>query len=242
MYEGNLFWTGCIYIYIHMNIHDIPSLKLTARTWKWMLRRWSFPFKDGLFQLRKCEFEGGYTYHCIYTWIFQACKICAFSPKKPPKKHKFYIYMEDPGILYIYSCRNYPACWTAPTFFQAKALGAKKNRMGFFGSGDWMLMNFCGVHHKDLLKWENRAPKDWQVAFVPWWWFRVSPIFIGLFQVMKWQTLFFGDTDWIPPFLEDHSNVGSWEIDGFFLSKENETDIDKEFWGLHPLNMLKVIF
>ena len=27
------------------------------------------------------------------------------------------------------------------------------------------------------LPWENRAPKDWKVAFVPWGWFGVSPIF-----------------------------------------------------------------
>ena len=33
-----------------------------------------------------------------------------------------------------------------------------------------------GVHHKNLFTWENRAPKDWQVAFVPWW-CRVSPFF-----------------------------------------------------------------
>ena len=33
-----------------------------------------------------------------------------------------------------------------------------------------------GVHHKNLVTWENRAPKDWQVAFVPWW-CRVSPVF-----------------------------------------------------------------
>ena len=40
-----------------------------------------------------------------YTWIFQVCKICAFSPKKPTKKQKFYIYgrsrytslVESPG-------------------------------------------------------------------------------------------------------------------------------------------------
>ena len=28
-----------------------------------------------------------------------------------------------------------------------------------------------GVHHKNLVTWENWAPKDWQVAFVPWWFF-----------------------------------------------------------------------
>ena len=28
------------------------------------------------------------------------------------------------------------------------------------------------VHHKNQpLHGKNRAPKDWQVAFVPWWWF-----------------------------------------------------------------------
>ena len=27
-----------------------------------------------------------------YTWIFQACKICAFSPEKATKRHKFYVF------------------------------------------------------------------------------------------------------------------------------------------------------
>ena len=53
-----------------------------------------------------------------------------------------------------------------------------------------------GVHHKDLVTWENRAPKDWQVA---------SPLvmqgfsnFLGLFQVImanpvnfRWFHVFF---------------------------------------------------
>ena len=52
---------------------------------------------------------------------------------------------------------------------------------------------------------------------------------------------FLGIQIWIPPFLEDHSNVdGSWEIDGFFFKAKNESDIDKESLGLHPLNMLKL--
>ena len=33
----------------------------------------------------------------LHTWIFQVCKICAFSPKKPTKNINF-TYMEDPGI------------------------------------------------------------------------------------------------------------------------------------------------
>ena len=45
--------------------------------------------------------------YCVktYTWIFQVCKICAFSPKKPTKKHKFYIYGRSRYIyIYTYMC------------------------------------------------------------------------------------------------------------------------------------------
>ena len=44
-----------------------------------------------------------------YTWIFQVCKICAFSPKKPTKRQKFYIYgrsrydLNNPFLLKHYS-------------------------------------------------------------------------------------------------------------------------------------------
>ncbi len=34
-------------------------------------------------------FLGGF--QICHTWIFQVCKICAFSPKKPTKRQKFYI-------------------------------------------------------------------------------------------------------------------------------------------------------
>ena len=52
---------------------------------------------------------------------------------------------------------------------------------GNFGRGELSirhgnLRGTNGVRHKNLVTWENRAPKDWQVAFVPWW-CRVSPIF-----------------------------------------------------------------
>ena len=37
--------------------------------------------------------------------------------------------------------------------------------------------SFCGVRHKNR-KWHGKIrPKVWQVAFVPWWWFRVSHFF-----------------------------------------------------------------
>ena len=34
-----------------------------------------------------------------------------------------------------------------------------------------------GVHHKNLVTWENRAPKNWQVALVPWWCFGFLQVF-----------------------------------------------------------------
>ena len=47
----------------------------------------------------------------------------------------------------------------------------------FFG------VNLRGIHHKNRkypkVTWENRAPKDWQVAFVPWWWFGFLCYFLG---------------------------------------------------------------
>ena len=36
-------------------------------------------------------------------------------------------------------------------------------------------------YHQQPWKWENRAPKNWQVNQVLWW-CRISPIFLGLFQ------------------------------------------------------------
>ena len=50
----------------------------------------------------------------------------------------------------------------------------------------FLLSHLSGeTHHKNQPKvtWENRAPKDWQVGIV-FWWCRVSPIVLGLFQVI----------------------------------------------------------
>ena len=65
-----------------------------------------------------------------------------------------------------------------------KATSGKKHTARW--NTHWGLKSWgYGVHHKNRPKvtWENRAPKDWQVAFVSWW-CRVSPIFLGLFQVI----------------------------------------------------------
>ena len=48
-----------------------------------------------------------------YTWIFQVCKICAFSPKKSTKRQKFYIsgrsrYDTNPNFMH-YLLRNQKA-------------------------------------------------------------------------------------------------------------------------------------
>ena len=65
-----------------------------------------------------------------------------------------------------------------PSFF----CPSRRTPKGFF-HGSWS-------GSKNLVTWEYRAPKDWQVAFVPWWWFRVSTLFFReTFQLMKWQTL-----------------------------------------------------
>ena len=51
---------------------------------------------------------------------------------------------------------------------------------------------------------ENRAPKDWQVAFVPWWWFGFQPYFLGKFFRWLWQTLLLRRSE----FLAFNSSVG----------------------------------
>ena len=46
------------------------------------------------------------------TWIFQVCKICAFSPKKPTKKQKIYIYGRSknvPSFLWEVLLREFEA-------------------------------------------------------------------------------------------------------------------------------------
>ena len=56
----------------------------------------------------------------------------------------------------------------------------------------WALCHLDGgPHHKNRkLPWENEKPKDWQVAFVPWWCFGFQTYFFrGISQVMKRQTL-----------------------------------------------------
>ena len=73
-------------------------------------------------------------------------------------------------------------------------------------------------HHGDpplrtcTLPWENRAPKNWQVAFVPWW-CRVFPTFLGQrFRWWKGKPWLRGGVDWAP--LEGcHVDVASF----FFL-------------------------
>ena len=62
-----------------------------------------------------------------------------------------------------------------------------------FARGDkwkgWLQETFI-VHHKHR-KWHGkiRPPKkDWQVALVPWWFLRVSPIFFRVVFKWVWQT------------------------------------------------------
>ena len=52
----------------------------------------------------------------MYNWIFQVCKIFAFSPKKPTKKQKFYIYGRSRYIcIYIYKyTKSHPSTWSWP--------------------------------------------------------------------------------------------------------------------------------
>ena len=49
-----------------------------------------------------------------YTWIFQVCKICAFSPKNPSKRQKFYIsrrsryvYTSFLGKMFLFQPENF---------------------------------------------------------------------------------------------------------------------------------------
>ena len=62
------------------------------------------PDKKGWFEDVKSETVSKFSviYIYIYIWIFQVCKICAFSPEKPTKRQMF-TYLEDPGII---TCRN----------------------------------------------------------------------------------------------------------------------------------------
>ena len=66
----------------------------------------------------------------------------------------------------------------------------------FLGSGIDGIGIFRGPPQEPKVTWENRAPKDWQVAFVPWW-CRVSPIFLGLFQVMMANPDIQGSLDYV---------------------------------------------
>ena len=48
-------------------------------------------------------------------------------------------------------------------------LGSETTAAPRWGAETWMApkkmgLVYCGVHHKNLVTWENRAPKDWQVA------------------------------------------------------------------------------
>ena len=54
--------------------------------------------------LAKIDLQKNY----LYTWIFQVCKICAFSPKKPTKRQKIYISRRSryKGFLMIYLVLN----------------------------------------------------------------------------------------------------------------------------------------
>ena len=50
--------------------------------------------------MMRCHRSAGVNHTIInYTWIFQLCKICAFSPQKPTKRQTFYIFGRSRYIL-----------------------------------------------------------------------------------------------------------------------------------------------
>ena len=59
-------------------------------------------FKRRLLQQDTARKKHSFQKYIIYTWIFQVCKICAFSPKRPTKRQKFYISGRS-RYIYIYT-------------------------------------------------------------------------------------------------------------------------------------------
>ena len=73
--------------------------------------------------------------HNIYTWIFQVCKMCAFSPKKTTKGRTFYIPRRS-RYIYIYTAYGTPK----PSFLDVFLM---VNKRVFLGGGQHLYFSWC---------------------------------------------------------------------------------------------------
>ena len=110
-----------------------------------------------------------------HTWIFQVCKICAFSPKKPTKRQIFFAYLEKTNMGVGWSWMDWRLnSWTIAALLEQMGWGLPKQWIGwmqqetpqdFFGSlYDKNLTKIkttkLETHHYFLNFWHPKTPPD----------------------------------------------------------------------------------
>ena len=100
-------------------VRKTSRISWTTQTWndeRWLYAK-HVHFDGGMEpQLYNCLyliFTHTEIYIYIYSWIFQVCKIWAFSPKKPTKRRTFYISRRS-SYIYICTCVCVCVSWVLP--------------------------------------------------------------------------------------------------------------------------------
>ena len=146
-----------------------PSSAPTLRPWLQVLSNWFDKFT-----CRRTE-KHGYLdrffrrIHNQHTWIFQMCKICAFSPKKPTKR--IFTYLEDPGMQigkfgsFVYN----DALWVQDSSQFSHKKGTPFNKAPFLGVVKHSTKHRTGLPQlslrKNTQKWHVMHPKQLMCFF-----------------------------------------------------------------------------